>query len=388
MARVLISLVGGRPLPNILVVLHLQPDCLYLIASQDAMGKDGNCQKAVAALPEKVKLCGVYSVKPYILQSTIRTCREIFSHHMKDEVIICTASEPKPMGFGAYDIVKDLRTNGSCIELCYLANEGLVWLFKEVTEPVTIDISTYFAGYGWNIKPKTASEKLKNLAFTFKKQISVYQHLLRSIRSDSGGKGKRSVKSRKSLDNEAYELLQEVERLGIVSNVQRTEQGVSWTINSQEDGEILLSGAWLEYYVYQTALELKDQQGKPLFEECAWGVEDSGNKGEIDFVGIRGGQIIIASCKTEDSIERKWFEELRAKAERLGGRMCSCVFITSVSKRDRKAHDLETYERWSKELQVVLVFAEDLLRLDVILKKVALSDRNAEPIDINCYPRI
>jgi hypothetical protein len=390
MARVLISLIGGRPLPNILGVLHLNPDYLYLVASQDSMGKDGNCQKAVDALRENVKvnLRGVYSVKPYTPQSTIRICQQIFNHHVKDEVIICTASEPKPMGFGAYDIVKDLRTEGFQVELCYLTNEGLIWLFRDYTESVTIDISTYFASYGWTIQNKVADEKLKKFVSVFQDQVLPFQRLLNAIRKPSQGKDKRSCKLNKPLDDSLYVLFQKAEALGIISKLQRDKNCTSWTINSQEDSDILLGGDWLEYSVYKTASELKDKQGKPLFEECSWGVEDQGNKGEIDFVGIRGGQLVIASCKTTDKVERKWFEELRAKAERLGGRMCSCLFVSSVLKSTRKDHDMNDIKRWSEEFQIVPVFAEDLFRLDVILRKIALANSNMEPDDITCYPRI
>jgi hypothetical protein len=141
----------------------------------------------------------------------------------------------------------------------------------------------------------------------------------------------------------------------------------------------------LEFYIYQVASQLKDAQGKPLFDECGWRIKDKSGKGEIDFVGIIGGQIVIASCKTEGELKRAWFEELHSKMEQLGKGMCSGLLISSASRKDKSESDLD---KWARERQIILVTAEYLLHLPNILKKVAIGDRNAEPKDIPCYPRI
>jgi hypothetical protein len=218
--------------------------------------------------------------------------------------------------------------------------------------------------------------------------LRISHRLLCILRSNDSGKGKRTRKYDKRLNDDEFSILQEIEQLQIVSNVQRADTETRWTINGDEDAKFLLTGDWLEFYVYQIASQLKTDQGASLFDECGWGVEDTSGKGEIDFAGIFGGQMIIASCKTEDSIKRTWFEELHSKMEQLGKGMCSALLVSSVSKSNRTERYLEDCEKWAKERQIVLVMADDLSQLPDILKKIVTGDKNAEPKHIPCYARI
>lgn len=391
MAKVMVSLLGGRPLPNMLATLHLKPDYLYVVVSEDSLGTGGNYEKLASALPNHLRPSQPCPVEPYILAETIQQCEAIANQHRDDQIIIVSASEPKTMGFGAYDVVKNLRAQGRDVDMCYVSREGLVWVFRETNniEPVKIGLKDYFASYGWDVtlKPEP-DEKFQNLVTLLVQNLPISHRLLHILRSNDRGKGKRTIRYKKRLNDEEFSLLQQIENLQIVSNVLRTENETKWTINSDEDGQFLLTGDWLEFYVYQTASQLKTAQGMPLFDESGWGVEDVSGKGEIDFAGIFGGQMIITSCKTEDSIKRTWFEELHSKMEQLGKGMCSALMVSSVPKSSRTEKDLANYERWAKERQIVLVMAEDLPQLPNIFRKIVTRDESAEPKHIPCYARI
>jgi hypothetical protein len=321
-------------------------------------------------------------VKPYILAETTQQCEAIARQHQNDKIIVVSASEPKTMGFGAYDFVKNLQAQGRDVDMCYLSREGLVWVFRNNVEPVRIGLKDYFASYGWNVVPKQ-----KQIDERFQKLVSLlFQHppnshnLLCTLRSNDRGRGKRTIKCKGHLNDKEFSILQEIEQLQIVSNVQRTDTETRLTIHSDEDAKFLLTGDWLEFYVYQIASQLNS-----LFDECGWGVEDTSGKGEIDFAGIFSGQMVIASCKTEDRIKRTWFEALHSKMDQLGKGMCSSLMVSSVP-RDKK--DVADYEKWARERQIVLVMAEDLPQLPDILKKIVTGDKNAEPKHIPCYARI
>lgn len=389
MAKVMVSLLGGRPVPNMIATLHLRPNSLYIVVSEDSLGAGSNYQKLINALPDHLRPSQPYSVKPYILGETVQRCEEIANQHLSDEIIVVSASEPKTMGFGAYDVVKKLRAQGRNVDMCYLSREGLVWVFRETNnvEPVRIGVKDYFASYGWDVisKPEP-DEKFQKLFELLIGKLPISHCLLYILRSSDKGKGKRTNKSRLNADQ--ISVLREIEQLQIVSNVQQTDTETIWTINSDEEAKFLLTGDWLEFYVYQIASQLKTAQGAPLFDECGWGVEDRSGKGEIDFAGIFGGQMVIASCKTEDSIKRTWFEELHSKMEQLGKGMCSALLVSSVPKCSRTEKDLADYEKWAQERQIVLVMAEDLPQLPDILRKIVTGDKNAEPKHIPCYARI
>ena len=391
MAKVMVSLLGGRPVPNMLATLHLKPDYLYVVVSEDSLGTGGNYEKLVNALPNHLRPAQPRSVKPYTMAETIQQCKEIANQHRSDQIIVVSASEPKTMGFGAYDVVKKLLAQDRDVDMCYLSREGLVWVFRATNnvEPVRIGLKDYLASYGWNVTLKTEADKrFHELVSLLVQHLPISHRLLCILRSNDRGKGKRTIKCKTRLNDDEFLILQEIERLRIVDNVQQTDTETRLTVNSDEYAKFLLTGDWLEFYVYRIASQLSTAQGVSLFDECGWGVEDTSGKGEIDFAGIFNGQTIVASCKTEDSIKRTWFEELHSKMEQLGKGMCSALMVSSVPKSSRTEKDLADYEKWAHERQIVLVMSEDLPQLPDILRKIVTGDKNAEPKYIPYYARI
>ncbi len=395
MAKVIISLLGGRPLPNILQVIHLEPDFLYFIVSEDSVGEGKNSAKAISALPDHLKLSDLYPVKPYERTETFQTCEIIARKHKDDQVIISFASEPKIMTLGAYDCAAKLRAEGQKIDICYLAREGLIWVSKDTDdiEPVQITLPKYFASYGWNIRMNTTetSEKYQQLVSLLVENLPFSHNLLYKLRSEDNGegnKGKRTKKCKKTLIDEEFSILQKIEKLGVLHNVQQINTETKFTIPGDEEAKFLLTGDWLEYYVFQEALKLTKSKGVPLFDECGWGVEDVSGKGEIDFAGIFGGQMIIASCKTGDNVNRSYFEEIHSKSEQLGKGMCSILVVSSVSRETRTEKKLQDYEKWAREREIGLVMAEDIPQISKVLHKFVQGNNNEKPEHIPYYDRI
>ncbi|MBE9055267.1 MULTISPECIES: DUF1887 family protein [Sphaerospermopsis] len=256
MVRVLISLLGGRPVPNILTALHIKPDYIYMIVSKDSLSSGGSYDKAISALPKNLQPSEPLAVRPYVLQDTIERCQEIAKNHSNDEIIINSASEPKTMTFGAYDFAKALNADGKKVDICYLSREGFIWAFRNTDkiESAKIGLQEYFASYGWDIRLKTLSDNYK-----FRNLVSLL---------------------------------------------------------------------------------------------------------------------------TEN------MPNLHSKAEQLGKGMCSTLLVSSVSKNKRTEKDLQEFERWARERQIVLVMAEDIPRMSDILKKIVTGDKELEPKNIPCYARI
>ncbi len=390
MGRVLISLVGGRTVPNVLLALHFKPDHLYFIVSQDSMRPGGDYEKTCAALPTELNVHPEEVVRPYALQETVTACQKILANHRADEVIINTTLGPKTMAFGAYDVAKEMRLSHVAVDLCYLSQDGLVWVFKDEIEPVQLKLKDYFASYGRDVEWKTdAPAKLHAFSMLMVERSPISQRLLSKLRSQTQNhpRDQRKFSIKDQLLDDEYQLFQEIEDLQIVNGVTRENQSLHWRATSTEDVDFLLEGDWLEYYVYHTAMQLKGPKGTPLFDEYGWGVKDVSGKGEIDFVGVFSGQAVLISCKTRD-IKRTDFEELYGHAEQLGKGMCSTLLVSTVSRSSRSQKDLDEYQKWSRERQIVLVMAEDIPRLGDILKKIVSGDAKAEPREIPYYARI
>ena len=384
--RILISLVGGRPLPNVLVTLHTLPGKLYFVVSEDSL-INGDFDKTIDALPANLQPKHI-AVKPYLLTETVKACQKLTNKYSKDdEIIFHTTAGPKTMAFGAYDVAKDLQKKGFKIRLCYLGGGKLIWVFADGSEEINIPLKTYFSAYGWDIDAKKSNEKLQGTRF--QKLVSLFINnldnvppLLLKLRNNCQGKGKRTCRAQ--LSSTEYQLMQQIEKLDFISNLHQDGTKIIWTFSNNENANAVLGGEWLEYYVFQTAKSLMDKD-TPIFEECGQGFEDKSNKGEIDFAGIRKGQLIIASCKTEKSLKRAMFEELHSKAEQLGKGMCSRMLVTTVSCSHQ---DIQQHKRWARERQITLIYAEDLDNLTNILQGVAMSKSDGLPQHIEIYNRI
>ena len=135
MAKILISLVGGRTLPNVLVALHLKPDHHYLVTSLDSLNAGGDYDKTVAALPQHLRPIQPFPVQPYDLQETIGALQQIMAQHRQDELIIHTTSGPKTMACGAYEVARQLQRDGQTVDIGYLARDTLIWVFKTRVNP-------------------------------------------------------------------------------------------------------------------------------------------------------------------------------------------------------------------------------------------------------------
>jgi hypothetical protein len=377
--RILISLVGGRPLPNVLIALHLNPAKIYFIVSQDSLDKV--YPQITGALPESYPYENRV-VDPYQVSDSRQKCQDIVQMHQEDEIIFDITAGTKPMAFGVYDCAREKKEQGLSVDISYLNREQLQSIFDSTRlDSVTLSIQDYFKSYGWNINLNQDDKQLKQVSSIFQENLDTVHELLRKLKAENRGKGKRKIGIRHSeniLSDKEINVLNLIPP-SIISNITKN----SFTINGTQEGELIINGKWLEYLVYDIAQESK------LFDECAWGVEDTNRRGEIDFVGIKNGQLIIASCKTDQNLERRYFEEYHSKSVGLGNKMCSVLLITTISRESRDAKTLAKYESWSKEREVTLIMREDVARLVEIFKKIVNNKEGIPGLEhIQIYSRI
>ena len=389
MAKVLISLLGGRLVPNIETILHIRPDYLYFIASEDTLKQPGCLENISNIVPEKLKPFSVESVKPYSIIETRQKCAEIFKKHKSDRIILNTASDPKTMAFGAFAFF--MENKDSDIDIVYTSRDGLVWVGKEQEniEPLKISLKTYFESYGWDVSYQmhNVQAEYKNAVKLLAKNIKTSHSLLYAIKEAKNNTKGYIIEINNKLANGEKQLLNSLKNLNLLKFLKETTD--SYKLSFEQKNYKFFEGKWLEYYIYSKAANLftdNDSQ-KPLFSECGWNVEDRNGKGEIDFVGIFGGQLVLASCKTEKDIKREHLEELHDKASQVGHGICSKIFITTVSAGSFSGKELETRRRWAHERKIVLVMSEDLRYIGKILKKVVLANPKIEPRNVTIFPR-
>ncbi|MCS7060280.1 MAG: DUF1887 family CARF protein [Anaerolineae bacterium] len=384
--KIMISLLGGRPVPNIQAALHLKPERVYFVASADSIGPGGNYQKALGGLPDAMKPDQpLRAVQPYSMRETQAACAALVAQHPDDDIVLVLASEPKMMSLGAYEFARQ-RSN---VRVCNVTRDGLVWLSNEQKEPMKISLCDYFAAYGWQVDwsaahtQEVALKPYQEVLNAVEQHLSVACDLFTQMRVAAQQANQNRTGQRRcacALGEEARALLQAVRNAGWLSNLQFDQSYISWSAPQRDDlNSFVLSGEWLEALVFRTAVRAGQ------FDACAWNIRETQQQQhtrQLDFVGIRSGEMVIASCKVGNRLERTFFEEIRARADQLGKTMCSPMLISTA---DNVSDDAT---RWGRETEVVLVTRKDLPGLDKIFRKVIDGKQDADPKHISVYPRM
>lgn len=370
MKKILISFIGGRVLPNIQVALSETHDDLYVIASKDSMHSGGSYKKFINALPAHLKHAHHYSVEPYNINDSLAVCREIASNHSQDEFCINIASEPKPMSLGAYKFYQEMMQKNIPIKMLYSSRDGIVDVSDKDVRPkyFKISIQDYFHVYGWEVRLKQYPEQNRIAAAKMFVDMLPESHaLLKKMKDNDRGKGKKTINIKGKFSDNELSIIKKLYDFGLLSNIQTNKKNISYTIEDQEKWEFL-KGEWLEQYIYIVAKDIKNDKGERLFDECAWNVEDIYGNGEIDFVGILNGQLLVASCKTEKKIKAENFNEISTRGDQLGRGMCTKFLVTSTTPNDQQRTDAE---RWAKDREIIFVGGDKLHEIGSILKKEA-----------------
>lgn len=387
---IMISLLGGRPLPNIQAALHLRPDLVYFVASVDSTRPGGNYQMALRGLPDSMKPAQpLRAVQPYSMSDTQAACAALVAQHPDDDIVLVLASEPKMMSLGAYEFARHTPR----VRLCNATRNGLIWLSfqqtgqTERTEQMSIHLQDYFAAYGWEVNWDVAHteqslERYQGVLDVVEQHLSRACDLFTQMRVAAQQANQNGMTQRQcaySVDDSADTLLRAVQDAGLLSDLEFDRSRIRWNAPARDDlNSFVLSGDWLEAWVFRVALRAR------VFDACAWNIQETQNQQntrQLDFVGIRRGEMVIASCKVS-RLERGFFEEIRARADQLGRTMCSPVLISAADPVSANA------KRWGRETEVVLVTRGDLPCIGDIFKKVIDGKAGDAPQHIPIYPRM
>ena len=391
MQRILISLIGGRSAPNVSTILKLQPNIVYFISSNTPPGPD-NLNKAITALPEHLTVDSrhQFAVSPNQQSETEQAVKTIAGRHPDAALIVNFASEPKPMTLGAFREVLTLLASGRDVKYCYATNEGvLLWLSHDQQDPLGMSIDGYFAAYGWKAahKPVPGIERVSAL---YGRRPVATPALMHRLSAKPKPRLATDMLELTGVSSEELLLLGELAVVEVISGLHVDGDAARFCCDPAY-WVPLTSGQWLEHFTYTCAQSLQDKDGQRLFLECQWSFEEAARADrltDIDFVGLRGNQLTIASCKTRSARNTSAtdLDDIHSVAMRLGGEMCSRLFITTALRKDFSG--LETFLRHAQERRVVLVFGDDFDMLPDILRKVALNDRDAPPEHVAIYPRM
>lgn len=407
-------LVGGRPIPNVLTILHQRPELIVAVCSKQSFKKEWpKLEKAVRKfLPEGT--CTILPKKTdgFSLEEIKTACEsELYQSH---DWLFNITSGTTIMSIGAYEVAKKYAQERS-VDCWYLdtARTDVVALTgkqpddEEIENIFTIRVDEYVTTYDYSLggEKETSFKRADWLDFAKTlgqnpDEIKRFELVLNEVKKQRGNRRKEqplpssySIPIPQSAEK-TFALFKVAQNAEIVSNLQRVNgETMSFSISEQQYS--FLGGKWLELYVWSVAEELRKQN---FFTDCQWSREllDSNGKElsatknlqnkEIDVSMTYNAQLIVVECKTgKNALKQDNLNSLVALADLLGDDFVTKLFVTDQdrsekpnkgSASDDENNGIDAALAHISLRKIRLIGREDLPNIDTILREEAQNPKH------------
>ncbi|MCX7671053.1 MAG: DUF1887 family CARF protein [Anaerolineae bacterium] len=389
----LILLLGNRIQPATMLAYHLRPARVACIGSADRPETVAEAASALEYVLGPGRLADSRTVAPYRLDETLAAIERVMAQARGLTPAIGLTGCPLPMSIAGYEAGRRL----GCPVL-YVNTQGaeiMDFTRPEQSEPLRIHfqkLDDYLAICGLAVmakrEPVYASTPAgrRAAAQLLGQAGDVGIRLIAALRAAGLVQRGAGLLRLEPLDAEPYRLLRRLAETGIVANpIKHLDGSVSCRMPAAGE-TAFLNGDWLEEYVWGVAEALRSHE-PALFDVAGQGVKFRSGTAERegDFIALRGGTPLIASCKSgADPWKKDDLDELAAVAHLLGGNYVTRLFIAhqnppSPSLSAAVPDPYEQFKEQARRLRIVLVTGRDLGRLAEVLCKELL-DPTFKPV--------
>jgi Domain of unknown function (DUF1887) len=347
--KALLILVGGRPIPNILTVIHEKPEVIIPICSHESVKEEWpELKPAIERLSPTSCIEDATSIDAFAIDDIQKACELEFLKYPDADWIFNVTTATSLMTIGAYKAAENCRKlyDGASVRCWYLdtARSRTISLVGGGSNNTifSITVDQYVAAYNYRLQDGSNLKKfreryLKDDWLTFAKRLASNPQEASSLKQIIN----KSTGSPRTVKNivktaELYEFLHDLELLGLISKFQ--DDGTYVQFRLSEEQFKFLDGAWLELYVYQEAKKLKELK---LFDDVEWSKEIIDNDPEreaktplqykeMDVSLTSKAQLIVLECKTgKEGLESRTLDDIVNVADLIGRGFVMKVLITS-----------------------------------------------------------
>jgi len=380
--KTLLMLVGGRPIPNVLPVIHEELDTIIAICSEESIKNEWvQLKQAIKKLLPSVTVKETKAVNAFDIEAITEICEgQLLAHSGRDRILNVTGGTSL-MTLGAYIAAEHCsRLNGMPIRCWYLdtAHSRVIPLLGEQRANNIFDLSVeqYITAYNYRLQDSGGYKNyrkryLQKDWMAFAKRLGKHPQeilLLKQILQELNKPPKKVVKT-----IEAHAFLQELETIGLVRNLR--EEGLYLNFSFSSEQRTFLDGAWLELYVYQEALELgiADSDNNVLWsQEIIDNDPDRMAKSpllfnDMDVSLTYKAHLMIIECKTGDvGLKSQTLDDIVSMSDLLGKGFVIKVLVTSKSSPAGMDEDFKTKARIKG---IRLVTLEELSHVGTIIEE-------------------
>jgi hypothetical protein len=379
--KALLILVGGRPIPNILTVIHEKPDKIVAVCSHESKEDEWvQLRQAIERLSPASTVEETDTIDAFDCEMIKEVCTRAFSQYPRADWVFNATAATSLMTLGAYMAAEHCaKLDNASVQCWYLdtAHSRVVSLIgsKRDNSIFSIEVEQYVEAYNYRLQPASGTknyqlhflqENWKAFARRLGKNFWEID-LLRQILL------KASAKRYNEVTNTAdkRQFLQELGEIGLVRNLSENVSNLRFYLSDEQYQ--FLNGAWLEIYVFQEAKSVT------FFDNVEWSKEIIDNDpsrtvkfpvkfNEMDVAITYKAHLMIVECKTGNAgLETKTLDDIVTVADLVGRGFVVKVVVTSKSSSDA-SDDFKTKAR-IKGIHIVTL--EDLPRIGIILGELA-----------------
>jgi Card1-like, endonuclease domain len=349
-------LVGGRPMPNMLTILHDKPDIIVAITSQDKEEERPYLKSAIRELLKETKPdCNLaaldeeqYIVDAFNLNQIRAACERALQNHPNIENWLFNITGATTiMSIGAYEVANKhpqkvkwwyLDTGHSNV-VTVSGSKQNKQLFETTVEQYIP--ACYCSLENGDLEAYRTTHETQWLAFAQylgrnPQQVALLKDILKTIQ-DINRIEKRTIDANtsqsynlKGLSRETIMMLEKAEGTGILSNWFKGDSACHFLL--LEPQYKFLDGTWLEVYTY------KEVEQAGIFSNYVWGkkIRDRyGRKNQLDVAMMYKAKLFIVECKTGyDAFKSGTLQTLESVANALGRNFVTRILVTSLPIND------------------------------------------------------
>ncbi len=395
--KALLILVGGRPIPNILTVIHEKPDLIIAICSNESSKEEWpELKQAIKKLSPSSNIVEPGSIDAFDIDMIQAVCEQEFLRYPNVNWIFNLTTATSLMTLGAYKAAEKCRSqySGTSIQCWYLdtASSRVISLLGKGRDNsiFSIKVDQYVAAYNYALQDGSSYKHyrmryLEDDWMAFAKRVGenlLEADMLKQITAIASNS--RRIEESFVTSSDVYRLLQDLAAIGLV-NISRNGKGVAFFFT--EEQYKFLDGAWLELYVYQVAKALK------LFDDHQWHQElidtvssrvDSNplHYKELDVSLTYKAQLIAIECKTgSKGLKPEILDDLVSVADLVGRGFVVKILVTSQRLPDQvKQQQQDGYEDFlakARKKGIYVITGERLPQIATILEAQAKNPKYA-----------
>ena len=352
MSKIVITLVGGQPVPSYNIINTYQPDKVLMIYSNTS-------RKEMKKIKDEFKDKEIQFIKsepldPVNLDEIENRAKEYYEKYKDEELIVDISSGTKPWSF----YFSQIFGQNENIKIVYIDQNNNIWNLKDKTkDEASFDMAAQFRLKNNPLEIYTKFSKyteedakaLEEIEKARKLNIGVFTELTNI---------KQSQKTKSGILHSSNNAYLEWNCSNCIKyHIERKETEYDFEIQSPNVFSLIFNAGWFEYKIAKILSNW--DEAKEIFMNCKFAVVNSNAnshiagkypKNEVDIIVNTGKKLLFVECKTNIANSTD-IEKFNSVVKNYGGTGSKGLFVCLNKFKQAEIEKIQDYNMGSYSLE-------------------------------------